>query len=105
MRVNGNISVPDDRLEAFCRKWKIVELALFGSVLRDDFDAESDVDVLVTFEDDAPWSLWDIVHMGDDLEQLLGRKVDIAERSAIEQSENYIRRRRILESARTIYAA
>lgn len=105
MRINGNVAVPDDRLEEFCRKWRITELAVFGSVLREDFAGDSDIDVLVTFEESAPWSLWDIVHMGDELEDLFGRRVDIAERPAVEQSENYIRRRDILNSARTIYAA
>jgi len=49
--------VPIDRIAEFCRRWKITELALFGSVLRDDFRPDSDVDVLVTFAPDAPWSL------------------------------------------------
>lgn len=105
MRINGNFEVPGKELDAFCRKWRITELALFGSVLREDFRTDSDIDVLVTFREDAPWSLWDIVHMGDELEQILGRPVDIAGRSAVETSENCIRRKRILESARTVYAA
>jgi hypothetical protein len=53
------VSVPTEKIEAFCRKWRIVEFALFGSVLRDDFRPDSDVDVLVTFDPSAPWSLWD----------------------------------------------
>lgn len=105
MRINGSIDVPGDAIADFCRKWRITEFALFGSVLRDDFRPDSDVDVLLTFEEDAPWSLWDIVGLGEELEAMFGRRVDVAERPAVERSENYIRRRSILTSARTIYAA
>jgi predicted nucleotidyltransferase len=79
--------------------------ALFGSVLRDDFRRESDVDVLVTFGPDSRWTLFDIVRIQDDLSDLLGRKVDLIERKAVERSENYIRRHHILESLRPIYVA
>lgn len=99
------MEVSDEAIAELCRKWKITELALFGSVLREDFGPESDVDVLVTFEDGAPWDLFDIVDMQEELEVLFGRKVDLAERSAVEQNPNYIRRRSILKSAQTVYAA
>ena len=55
------IDIPAETLAAFCRRWRVAELALFGSVLRDDFQPDSDVDVLVTFADDARWSGWDVV--------------------------------------------
>ena len=61
------IEIPAERISAFCRKWQITELALFGSVLREDFGSDSDVDVLVTFAPDVPWSLYDWVDMGDEL--------------------------------------
>ena len=64
------VALPPKRLEALCRKWKVRELALFGSVLRPDFRPDSDVDVLVTFDDDAPWSLWDLLDMREDLREL-----------------------------------
>jgi len=99
------IEMPRDRIADFCRRWKITEFALFGSVLRDDFDPESDVDVLVTFAEDARWSLFDLVGMQEELERLLGRSVDLVERRAIEKSENYIRRRHILSSAEPVYVA
>ncbi len=89
-------------MEAFCRRWRIVELALFGSVLREDFRPDSDVDVLVRFEPDAPWSLLDWVDMGDQLSAILGRSVDLVEKEAI---RNPFRRRTILSSAEVIYAA
>ena len=76
----------------------------FGSVLRDDFGPESDVDVLVSFEPRVPHTLLDTVRMQEELSGMFGRKVDLIERAAVEQSQNYIRRRAILQSAETIYA-
>lgn len=89
----------------FCRRWKITELALFGSVLRDDFRPDSDVDVLVTFAPDAQWSLFDHVDMEDELRQILGRSVDLVNRRGIERSRNQHRRRAILESAQVVHVA
>ena len=89
----------------FCKRWMIVELALFGSVLRDDFGPESDVDILVSFAPDAAWTLLDHVQMRDDLRSVLRRDVDLVSRRAIERSANYIRRKAILESAEVVYAA
>ena len=100
-----NIDVPRKRVAEFCHKWKIVELSLFGSVLRADFRPDSDIDVLVTFAPGSRYSLFDLVHMEEELEKIIGRKVDLVERSAIEQSENYIRRKHILNSAQAVYVA
>ena len=102
---SDRIAVSDEQVAAFCRQWRIVELALFGSVLRDDFGPESDVDVLVTFAPSARWSLLDLVRMQEELTAVLGRKVDLVERAAVEQSENYIRRRHILQSLEPVYVA
>lgn len=100
------IEVPMDQVAAFCRKWKITELALFGSVLRDDFGPDSDVDVLATFAPDAPWSLWEWPDMMDELKAIFGgREVDLLEREGVERSGNYIRRRHILSSAEPVYVA
>ena len=99
------ISLPRERIAEFCRRWKIRELALFGSVLREDFGPDSDIDVLVTFASDADWSLLDHVQRQDELGTILGRKVDLLSRRAVERSENWIRRRAILESAEIVYAA
>jgi hypothetical protein len=99
------IKVPRDKLADFCRRWKITELSLFGSTLRDDFGPESDVDVLVNFAEDAHWSLFDLVTMQEELKQLFGREVDLVERRAVENSENYIRRRHILSSTEMVYVA
>ena len=103
--MNVRINVSTEKLAAFCKRWLIIELALFGSVLRDDFGPESDVDVLVRFEPNVRHTLLDMVRMEDELCSMLGRKVDLIERTAIEKSPNYIRRKAILQSAKTIYAA
>ena len=100
-----HIDIPPDRIAAFCNRWQIVELAFFGSVLRNDFGPESDVDVLVRFDPQARHTLFDLVQIQDELSALFGRKVDLIERVAVEQSPNYIRRKTILQSAETIYAA
>ncbi len=78
-------------------------MALFGSVLREDFRSDSDVDVLATFAPDARWSLFDRVDMEEELSALVGRKVDLVSRRAIEQSANWIRRKAILETAEPYY--
>lgn len=100
-----HVEVPEAALEAFCRRWKIREVAVFGSALREDFGPESDIDLLVSFDQDAHWTLLDFVDMEDELAAIFGRKVDVVDRGAVEQSRNYIRRRSILGSARTVYAA
>jgi uncharacterized protein len=86
----------------FCCRWKVREFALFGSVLRDDFGLDSDVDVLVSFQDDAGWSLMDWGAMTDELAAIFGRKVDLVEKEGL---RNPFRRRAILASAETLHAA
>ena len=100
-----NITIPTDRIAAFCRKWQIAELALFGSVLREDFRPDSDVDVLVRFLPEARHGLFDLIRMQEEIKGILGREVDLVEKSAIERSRNYIRRKAILSSAETVYAS
>lgn len=103
--ISAHIRVPVQAIRAFCEKWQIVEFALFGSVLRDDFTDQSDIDVLVQFAEGTHNTLFDLVTMGDELEALFGRKVDLVDRQAVENSRNYLRRRIILDSAEVIYAA
>ncbi len=100
-----NLNIPQKKIAAFCRRWHIVELGLFGSVLRDDFRPESDIDVLVTFEAGSRWSLLDFITMEEELKEILGRNIDLLERKAVERSENYIRRRQILGSIEPLYVA
>ena len=103
--MSARIPVDRDNLAASCRRWKITNLSFFGSVLRDDFGPDSDVDVLVSFAPDAHWSLFDMVHMREEIEEILGRQVDLVSRRAIEASRNYIRRKAILSSAEVVYGA
>ena len=99
------INVPREEIAAFCKKWKIAELALFGSVLSDDFRADSDVDVLVTFEPGLRLDLPRFLETKEALERLFGRKVDLLTRPTIERSTNPLRKRHILDTARTLYEA
>lgn len=103
--MHANIEIPGEPLREFCQRWNIVELALFGSVLRADFGPDSDVDFLVRFAPDAGTTLFDMVQMESELSALLGRKVDLVSRRGIEASRNPYRRQAILESAEVIYAA
>lgn len=96
--------IPLEAIRDFCHRWQIIELALFGSALREDFNADSDVDVLVQFRAGVRYTLSDLVMMGDEMEAIFGRPVDLIDRRAVEQSPNYIRRRIILDSAEVIYA-
>jgi len=100
--MTSHLNVNRERIEAFCRKWKVEELSLFGSVLTDEFRPDSDVDVLVVFEEDAGWSLFDVVDMIDELKEIFGRKVDLVEKDAI---RNPFRRHHILRNHEVIYAA
>jgi predicted nucleotidyltransferase len=98
------LSLPYEQITEFCRKWNVSEFALFGSVLRDDFRPDSDVDVLVTWAPDAHISLFDYVPMREELEAMFGRRVDLVSKEGIEESRNWIRKAEILGSARVIYA-
>ena len=100
-----DIEVPANEIEAFCKRWDIVELSVFGSALRDDFTSESDIDLLVSYADSARHSLFALVRMRNELESIFGREVDIVSRRMVEVSRNRIRRDAILSSARIVYAA
>ncbi len=99
------IELPREAIAEFCRRWQVVELCLFGSVLREDFRPDSDIDVLVTFAPQARHSIFDLLRMEDELARVFGRKVDLVDRRVLEQSPNYIRRRHILGSAEVVYGA
>ncbi len=102
--MNPKISISQGELAAFCKRWQVTELALFGSVLRDDFGPDSDVDVLVEFAPGCTPGLG-FVSMADELSEMFGRQVDVLTRSSVERSQNYIRRKAILQSTETIYTA
>ena len=91
-----------EEIRRFCQRWEVVELSLFGSILRPDFRPESDIDVLITFRPDAQWSLMEWVQMRDELQSLFGRRVDLVEKQAM---RNPFRRKSILSTQQVIYAA
>lgn len=95
------INIPKEKIQDFCKRWKIAEFSIFGSALREDFSPKSDVDVLISFEPDIPWSLFDWVDMIDELRGILGREVDLVEKSGL---RNPFRRREILSNRQVIYA-
>lgn len=104
----GNLVMPSlidlepSVLRGFCSKWQIRELSLFGSVLREDFGDESDLDFLVSFDPGVLWSLWDMIEMRDELASITGRSVDLVEKEGL---RNPYRSREILETREVIYAA
>ena len=98
---NCQVALPLDEIKAFCQRWKIVRLELFGSATRGKLTSDSDLDFLYTFADDARWG-WTFVDACDELEAIVGRPVDLVSRSSIEQSTNPFRQA-ILSSAELVY--
>ena len=99
--MNANVQLNREALAAFCRKWRIRELSLFGSALRDDFGPESDLDFLVSFEPGMPWDLWELVDLRDELMAIVDREVDIVVKEAL---RNPYRREEILRHCEVIHA-
>jgi uncharacterized protein len=97
------LSLPYEQIAEFCRRWNVSEFALFGSVLRDDFRPDSDVDVLLTWAPETRVSVFEYPEMKEELEAIFGRRVDLVSRRGIERSSNWIRRKAILDSARVVY--
>jgi len=100
-----DLGIEADRIADFCRRWKIIRLAVFGSTVREELRPDSDIDLLVTFRSDADWTMFDHYTMEDELSRLLGREVDLISMQAVKENPNPITRREILDSARQIYAA
>lgn len=101
----ADIQIDRARIADLCRRWNVVELALFGSVLRDDFRPDSDIDMLVAFTPGTRHTLFELARMEEELTALFGRRVDLVERTAVEKSDNYIRRKHILDSLQPIHVA
>ena len=99
------IQIPTAEIRDFCERREITELSFFGSVLREDFGPDSDVDVLVRFHPNASHTLFDMVRMRDELSRILGHQIDLVSRRGIQGSRNYLRRKAILGSAEVVYAA
>ncbi|NCJ07807.1 DNA polymerase subunit beta [Synechococcales cyanobacterium C] len=104
-RLQSRLGITPEQLAKFCQRWHVYELALFGSVLRDDFSADSDIDVLVSYQPTAKRGLLEKIRMQEELSFLLHRDVDLVSKKAIEQSQNWLRRKNILDSAEVIYVA
>ncbi|MBI5816227.1 MAG: nucleotidyltransferase family protein [Nitrospinae bacterium] len=100
-----NIELFTPQISGFCKRRDIKELAIFGSSVSGDFGPQSDVDILATFGTGSSWTFFDFVAMQDELEDLFGRKVDLASRKGLKSSKNHIRRQAILSTARVLYAA
>jgi len=94
--------VDDSVIASLAKKYRIKELALFGSVLREDFNEHSDIDVLVQFDKEADLSLFDLFDIQEEFEQVFGREIDLVEKEGL---RNPYRRRRILDTAKVVYAA
>jgi predicted nucleotidyltransferase len=95
------MEVPQEKISNFCHRWNVVEFAFFGSVLRDDFNINSDIDVLVTFAKEAQISLFDLAQMQIELQEIFNRPVDILEKAAL---RNPFRKRHILATAQVVYS-
>ncbi len=100
-----HLDLPIAQIKVLCDRWQITEFALFGSVVRDDFNPTSDIDVLITFAPNARKGLLTLARIKHELEDLFGRDVDIATKKSIEQSRNPSRSQAILRSAQVIYVA
>jgi len=103
--MNRTIDINRRELGQFCRRWKIAEFALFGSILREDYRPDSDVDCLVTFAPESQWTLFDMAEMQDELQALFGRNIHLVSRRGLEASRNYLRREAILSSAEVVDVA
>lgn len=100
-----NINIQEEQLAEICKKFKIRELTIFGSALREDFNEKSDVDLLVEFNPNSGISLFDVVDLKEALESFLGREVDIVSKKAIQRSRNYLKKKAILDNYMVIYAS
>ena len=98
------IELPMEKVTEFCHKWQVTEFTLFGSVLRDDFRPDSDIDIMVEFDPAACPTFSTLDRMEAELKIIFNRDIDLITRQGIASSRNYLRRREILSSAQVIYA-
>ncbi len=99
------IKIPKAKIAKFCKRWNVSEFAIFGSALRGDFRPDSDVDVMVSFAPKAQVTLFDMVHMQEELKTIFGREVDLVSKQGVLSSRNYLRRKYILDSAQVVHVA
>ena len=98
-----SVEVASDQLTQFCQRWKVSELAVFGSALHKNYPLESDLDLLISFEEDAHWGLFDLVTMESELGVIFNKEIDLVEKKAVTNSENYLRRKGILDNIQIIF--
>lgn len=103
-KLQSRLGLTQEQLAEFCQRWKVVELAPFGSVLRDDFRPDSDIDIMVEFHPTACPTFSTLDRMEAELKIMLDREIDLITRQGIASSRNYLRRHEILSSAQVIYA-
>ncbi len=102
-QIEHRLGVSLSTIYEFCQKWSITELALFGSILRDDFNSESDIDFLVTFAPDKKIGMFELFKLEDELKTIVKRDIDLVFKSSVETSHNWIRKRQILKTIEVIY--
>ncbi len=90
-------------INKICEEWNIRKLFLFGSILRDDFNENSDIDILIQFNPDARQGLLTLAKLKHHLEDMTQRSVDVAVQESVENSDNWIRKQEILNTAQVIY--
>ena len=98
-----SVDIPVEPLNEFCHRWKVSELAVFGSALHENYSLESDLDLLISFKKDAQWGLFDLVNMESELGIIFNKEIDLVEKNAVTNSANYIRRKGILDDAQIIF--
>ncbi len=103
MQLHG-IDLNSRAIREFCIKWKVTELSVFGSILRDDFRPDSDVDFLVSYDRDAEWDLSDLIIMRDELAHVVGRPVDLISRATVERSDNRFIKKEVLSTSEPVFA-
>jgi uncharacterized protein len=104
-RFQSRLGITPKQMADFCERWQVSELALFGSILREDFSPTSDIDILISYRPTAKRGLLEKIRMQEELSALLNRDVDLVSKKAIERSRNWLRRKNILDSAEVIYVA
>ena len=96
------MNIDKNKIEVFCKKWKIQELAIFGSFIRDDFNDQSDIDVLITFLPKVTWG-FEIAELREELSLIFNRKIDLLNKRSLELSKNSYKKDEILKSCKVIY--
>jgi predicted nucleotidyltransferase len=101
LRKNG-IFLDYNDVVSLCKRYYITEMSIFGSSIRDDFTQDSDIDILVSFEQNSEITLFEIIELEKEFSRIINREVDIVEKESL---KNPIRKNKILSTREIIYAA